>query len=90
MEGLYREKNGQLSFVPVKEERSKYSYNGPVFLFDKLIARIKLETWANTPAKAYANLVYQAKDQLGYQPNTRITLSKPLVKKEETKYGKSV
>jgi len=90
MEGLYREKNGQLSFLPVPEERAKYTYHGPVFVFGKVIAHVKLATWANSPAKAYCNMTFQAKKELGYQPHTKLTLSKNLMKKEETKYGKSV
>ena len=90
MEGLYKEKNGQLSFLPVEgNTRDRYSYHGPVFLFDKCIAHVKLETWAVSPAKAYSNMLYQVKNQLGYKPNVKITISKNLIKKEETKYGKS-
>ena len=90
MEGLYREKNGQLSFLPVEEERAKYVYHGPVFLFDRCIAHMKFATWANSPQKAHANILFQAKKELGYQPTTKITISKNLIKKEECKYGKSV
>ena len=90
MEGLYREKNGQLSFLPVEEARAKYSYHGPVFLCGKLIAHMKFATWANSPAKAYANILFQAKKELGYKPNAKISISKPLINKEETKYGKSI
>lgn len=89
MEGLYREKNGQLSFLPVKEERARYSYHGPVFLCGRLIAHMKFYTWANSPDKAYANILNQAKEQLGHKPNSKLTISKVLIKKEETKYGKS-
>ena len=89
MEALYREKNGQLSFLPVEEERAKYSYNGPVFLYGRLIAHMKFYTWANTPDKAYANILMQAKQQLGHKPNSKLTLAKTLIKKEELKYGKS-
>lgn len=87
---LYKEKNGQLSFVPVPEERARYIYHGPVFLFDKCIAHRKFATWANSPGKAYANMLFQAKKELGYDPSTKITISKNLIKKEELKYGKNV
>ncbi len=71
-------------------ERSKYTYNGPVFKSDQCIGRVQLETWANSPAKAYSNMVYQVKDKFGYQNVTKITISKSLIKKEELKYGKTV
>lgn len=92
MDGLYKEKNGQLAFLPVEETKYKdtYSYNGPVFKFDKYIATVQLKTNAVSPAKAYANMVYQVKEQLGYRPNTKLTISKNLIKKEECTYGKSV
>jgi hypothetical protein len=91
MSDLYREKNGQLSFVkPVEEKRSLYKYTGPVFRFDQCIATVTLETWANTPAKAYSNMVYQVKQRLGYQPTAQLRISKNLIVKEELQYGKSV
>lgn len=91
MDGLYKEKNGQLSFIPVEESKFKdtYSYNGPVFLFDVYIGRTELKTQAVSLAKAYANMIFQVKNQLGYKPNTKITISKNLIKKEELKYGKT-
>ena len=90
MEGLYREKNGQLSFLPVEDSKFKdtYSYNGPVFMFDKVIAHVKLKTQAVSLPKAHANILFQVKKELGYKPNTKITISKNLIKKEELKYGK--
>jgi len=91
MEGLYKEKNGQLSFVPVPDSKYKdtYSYHGPVFIFDRCIAHVKLKTQAVSLAKAHANMLYQVKKELGYQPTTKVTISKNLIKKEELKYGKS-
>ena len=50
---------------------------------------MKFYTWANTPDKAYANILMQAKQQLGHKPNSKLTLAKTLIKKEELKYGKS-
>ena len=89
-DGLYREKNGQLSFLPVEENsRDLYKYSGPVFLFDKCIAHLKMETWAVSLKKAHSNMLFQAKKQLGYQPTAKITISKNLIKKQEEKYGKS-
>lgn len=92
MEGLYKEKNGQLSFVPVPDNKYKdtYSYHGPVFIFDKCIAHVKLKTQAVSLAKAHANILYQVKKELGYQPTAKLTISKNLIKKEELKYGKSI
>lgn len=91
MEGLYKEKNGQLSFTPVPDSKYKetYSYNGPVFVFDRVIAHIKLKTQAVSLAKAHSNMLFQAKKELGYQPTAKITIAKNLIKKEELKYGKS-
>jgi hypothetical protein len=92
MEGLYKEKNGQLSFVPVPDSKYKdtYSYHGPVFIFDRCIAHVKLKTQAVSLAKAHANILYQVKKELGYQPTAKLTISKNLIKKEELKYGKSI
>lgn len=90
MEGLYKEKNGQLSFVPVPDSKYKdtYSYHGPVFIFDRCIAHVKLKTSAVSLAKAHSNFLYQVKKELGYQPTAKVTISKNLIKKEELKYGK--
>lgn len=53
----------------------KYSYNGPVQEFDKVIAnRWKGETMAISEKKARTNLIYQFKTQFGRTPNTKITL----------------
>ena len=91
-EGLYREKDGQLSFMPVPDSKFKdtYSYHGPVFIFDRCIAHVKLKTQAVSLAKAYSNMVWQVKKELGYQPTAKLTISKNLIKKEELKYGKSI
>ena len=90
MEGLYKEKNGQLSFMPVPDSKYKdtYSSHGPVFVFDKTVAHVKLKTQAVSLAKAYSNLVWQVKKELGYQPTSKVTISKNLIKKEGLKYGK--
>ena len=90
MEGLYREKNGQLSFLPVEDSKFKdtYSYHGPVFVFDKCIAHVKITTQAVSLPKAHSNILFQIKKELGYKPNVKLTISKNLIKKEELKYGK--
>ena len=47
------------------EEYHKYSYDGPVMFFDKLVAdHWKGETIAPSESKARSNLVYQAKTKL--------------------------
>lgn len=90
MSEIYEEKNGQLSFVkPVEDRRCLYKYTGPVFRFDQCIATVTLQTWANSPAKAYANMVYQVKQKLGYQTHAQLRISKNLIIKEELKYGKT-
>lgn len=92
MEELYKEKNGQLSFIEPSNQRSLYKFAGPVFLFDehRYIATVKVQTWANTPGRAYSNLLHQIRNQLGYRENTKIFINKDLIKKEELKYGKTV
>lgn len=88
---LYREKNGQLSFVPVKEDtRDLYSYAGPAFHNRERIGFVKLSTWASSPKKAHANMIYQIKQKFGYSVNSHVTISINLIKKEECKYGRSV
>lgn len=93
MEGLYREKNGQLSFVKPdpNEGRALYKYKGPVFKYDQYVGTVTLETWANSPAKAYSNMIFQVKKKLGHPPDSpvRIHISKNLIVKEDLKYGKS-
>lgn len=91
-EGLYREKDGQLSFMPVPDNKytDTYSYHGPVFVFDRCVAHVKLRTRAVSLAKAHSNLLWQVKKELGYQPTAKVTISKNLIKKEELKYGKSI
>ncbi len=57
------------------EEYHKYSYDGPVILFDKLVAdHWKGETMALTESKARSNLAYQAKKQLNIIAGTRVKL----------------
>lgn len=57
------------------EEYHKYSYDGPVILFDKLVAdHWKGETMAPTENKARSNLAYQAKKQLNIIAGTRVKL----------------
>lgn len=52
-----------------------YSYNGPVFEFDKLVAyRWEAQTCAPTEAKARSNMAYQYKKLTGKVPRTKITL----------------
>jgi hypothetical protein len=53
---------------------------------------MKFATWANSPGKAYSNILFQVKKELGYKPDAKIAIAiaKNLIKKEETKYGKSI
>jgi hypothetical protein len=71
-------------------ERSKYTYNGPVFKSDQNIGRVQLEVWANSPDKAYSDMVSQVKEKFGYSYTVKVKISKSLIKKEELKYGKTV
>lgn len=52
-----------------------YSYDGPVFAFEKLIANHwKGQTYAVSEAKARTNLAFQFKKETGRVPRTNITL----------------
>lgn len=52
-----------------------YSYHGPVFEFDRLIAdRWEAQTYAPSEAKARTNMAYQFKKSTGRVPRTKITL----------------
>jgi hypothetical protein len=52
-----------------------YTYDGPVFEFDKLIANHwKAKTYAVSEAKARCNLAYQFKRENGRIPRSKITL----------------
>lgn len=54
----------------------KYSYDGPVLEFDKVICtRWTSTTFAPSEKKARSNLTYQFKKQFGKQAATRITLA---------------
>ena len=60
-----------------------YSYDGPVFEFERLIANNwRAETYAVSEAKARTNLAYQFKRDTGRVPRTKITLPRKIVKKE--------
>ena len=53
----------------------KYVYEGPVLLFDTVVASIwSGETMAPTAKKAKSNLSYQFKKQNNRLPGTRVTL----------------
>ena len=57
------------------EEYHKYSYDGPVMFFDKLVAdHWKAETMAPSERKAKSNLSYQAKKQLNLVAGTNVSL----------------
>lgn len=95
MSEFYKERNGQLSFVKppnykISDNRAKYSYNGPVFYFDKFIATVNVSTWANSVNKARSNMLYQIKEKLGYQPNVKLKIIDNQIHKEELKYGKCI
>lgn len=57
-----------------------YSYDGPVFEFDRLIAnQWKASTRAESEKKARNNLAYQFKCQFGRVPRTKITVPGKLI-----------
>lgn len=57
------------------EEYQKYSYDGPVMLFDKCVAdHWKGETMAPNQNKARSNLAYQAKKQMNLIAGSKVSL----------------
>lgn len=64
----------------------KYSYDGPVMLYDQIIDdKWQSSTIATSVAKARSNLTYQYKKKHGYEPNAAITLPGYIgVKQSET------
>lgn len=57
------------------EAYRKYTYDGPVMFFDKLVAdHWKGETMAPSEQKARSNLSYQAKKQLNLIAGTNVKL----------------
>lgn len=54
---------------------AKYTYDGPVMEFDRVITERWFSiTYAPTEKKARANLVFQYKKQYSKAPNAKITL----------------
>ena len=59
----------------MREEYFKYSYDGPVLEFGKVIAvRWVSSTTAPSEKKARSNLTYQFKKQYNRAPNAKIAL----------------
>lgn len=59
----------------MREEYFKYSYDGPVLEFDRVISnRWVSTTCAPSEKKARSNLTYQFKKQFNKTPATKITL----------------
>lgn len=59
----------------MQEANHKYSYDGPVLFFDKLVAdHWKGETMAPSEKKARCNLSYQAKQQMRLIASTKVSL----------------
>lgn len=57
------------------EPYNKYIYDGPVLLFDTLVAdHWKGETMAPTEKKARSNLEYQVKKQMKLAANSKVSL----------------
>ena len=57
-----------------------YTYNGPVYLFDKMITSSwTAQTRAVNSARARANLEYRYKLQAGLLPTAKITLTGKIV-----------
>ena len=59
----------------MQEERHKYVYNGPVLMFDNIVAEHwHGETVASSEKKARNNLTYQFKTQNNMLPGSRYIL----------------
>ena len=59
-----------------EDSQHLYSYNGPVFLFDRCVDEYwTAETYAVSEKKARSNLTYQYKRENGYLSNSKITLT---------------
>ncbi len=60
----------------MRKVSNRYEYNGPVYLFNKLITPHWYgQTYAPTVEKARSNLEYQYKKKHGYMPNAKINLN---------------
>ena len=58
----------------------KYTYNGPVYEFDRLVVdRWYGETFAQSEARARTNLAYQFKKQNNRSPRTKISVPGELI-----------
>ena len=58
----------------------KYTYNGPVYEFDRLVVdRWHGETFAPSEARARTNLAYQFKKQNNRSPRTKISVPGELI-----------
>lgn len=67
----------------LKSFNSKYTYIGPIKLFDKVIATAKqgeYETRAASINQAKVYLEMQIKEKLGYEKNSKITIIPNLIK----------
>lgn len=52
-----------------------YSYNGPVFIFDKCVKdKWKAETYANSPEKAKSNLCFRYKKEFRLRTDCKLSL----------------
>lgn len=62
---------------------SKYFYDGPVLIFDKIATnRWRGETTAPSEKKARSNLAYHFKQENGLVPRTKVSLPGTLKKAE--------
>jgi hypothetical protein len=65
----------------------KFTYKGPVLMFDKVVATdYKCETIAENEKKAATNMVYNFKKDHNLVQSTRVTIKKDLIKNTGVKY----
>lgn len=61
-------------------KQKKYRFRGAIILFDTLIANNWFgETVAISEKKAMSNLLYQAKNKMGYLPSAKLRLDGQLL-----------
>lgn len=64
----------------MKNKRHLYSYNGPIYIFDRMIApEWSLQTYAVSEGQAKSNFEYQTKMKLGLLPNSKVRLPSKVV-----------
>lgn len=65
----------------------KYTYKGPVFKFNTIVANdYEMETIAENENKAASQMIYRFKKDHNLVQNTRVTIRKELIKQGSERY----